>query len=76
MQHSFNFPFQIGTGSEFISNKAFYNAHELKKGDILIFGSDGLFDNLYNQDVERISQSATADNKDLREFGQSLLQTT
>ncbi len=46
-QHSFNFPYQVGTGGD-DPTKADDKVHEVLDNDILILGSDGLFDNLYN----------------------------
>eukprot|EP00801_Mesodinium_rubrum_P006545 Mrub_06553.p1 GENE.Mrub_06553~~Mrub_06553.p1 ORF type:complete len:314 (+),score=56.17 Mrub_06553:43-984(+) len=50
MQYLFNFPVQIGTNAEkieYVDNKE----HDLIKGDILIFGTDGIWDNLFETDV-------------------------
>lgn len=56
MQYTFNFPVQLGTNAEsidYVDNKE----HELRKGDILIFGTDGIWDNLFETDViEIVSQ--------------------
>ena len=45
-QHSFNFPFQVGTNGD-DPEKAEANAHKVEHGDILVVGSDGLWDNLH-----------------------------
>ncbi|XP_061358527.1 probable protein phosphatase 2C 80 [Gastrolobium bilobum] len=54
-QHSFNVPFQLGNSK--ISDHP-DSAHEykisVKAGDILVLGSDGLFDNLYADTIEEI----------------------
>lgn len=52
-QHSFNFPFQIGTNGDKPSN-AEMNTHQVLKGDLVIVGSDGLFDNMYNEDIIKV----------------------
>lgn len=49
-QHSFNFPFQIGTNGDEPS-KAETKQHQLKFGDLVIVGSDGLLDNMYNENT-------------------------
>ncbi|KAG1378488.1 hypothetical protein G6F61_005799 [Rhizopus arrhizus] len=54
-QHSFNFPFQLGPNSPDKPNDA-----QAKKGDIIIMGSDGLFDNLFDKDILSIVQSHVA----------------
>jgi protein phosphatase PTC7 len=47
MQHSFNFPFQVGTGGD-DPQKAKEQVHSVRDKDILVVGTDGLFDNLFD----------------------------
>lgn len=49
-QHSFNFPFQIGSQGD-NPNVACTQSHQVQKGDILVLGTDGLFDNLYDDKI-------------------------
>lgn len=49
-QHSFNFPFQVGTGGDDPA-KAETQTHDVRNGDIIIMGSDGLWDNLFDVKV-------------------------
>jgi protein phosphatase PTC7 len=49
-QHSFNFPFQVGTGGDDPA-KAETQIHDVHENDILILGSDGLWDNLFDVKV-------------------------
>lgn len=49
-QYRFNFPYQCGTDCE-LPYKAFDNEHVVKPNDIVVMGSDGLFDNLYHEDM-------------------------
>ncbi|CDW74148.1 serine threonine family 2c [Stylonychia lemnae] len=49
-QYSFNFPYQCGTNCDLPYN-ADDNSHILEENDILIMGSDGLFDNVYDEDL-------------------------
>ena len=52
-QYRFNFPYQCGTGCE-LPYKAFDNQHEVRAGrDFVIMGTDGLFDNLFDRDIEQ-----------------------
>ncbi|CAG8499872.1 2029_t:CDS:2 [Diversispora eburnea] len=51
LQHSFNFPFQLGTGSCDTPQKAKSYKIKIQKGDIVILGSDGLFDNVFEEDL-------------------------
>ena len=52
-QHSFNFPFQLGTKGLEGDNpkKAILEEHLILKNDIVLLGTDGLFDNLYCKDI-------------------------
>lgn len=51
-QHSFNFPYQCGTGAE-LPYAAFDTEHEVQDNDIMIMFSDGVSDNLFEEDVAR-----------------------
>lgn len=61
-QHSFNFPFQIGTNGDDPS-KADSDFHAVFKKDILILGTDGLFDNLDEIQVQRLVEQYSAQNE-------------
>jgi protein phosphatase PTC7 len=67
--HAFNTPFQLSVVPPSVAARmaAFGGAqlsdmprdadvarHSLRHGDVLVFGSDGLWDNLFNQDVLRV----------------------
>lgn len=52
-QHSFNFPFQVGTGGDNPS-KAEELSFPVSKDYLIIMASDGLFDNLYEKDINEI----------------------
>ena len=51
-QHSFNFPFQCGTNGDHPST-ANDDEHKFEENDLMIVGSDGLYDNLYDEDIMR-----------------------
>lgn len=55
--HSFNFPFQLGTGSKDSPADAFYDEISIQEGDIVILGTDGLFDNVFDEDIIGITHS-------------------
>lgn len=59
MQHSFNFPYQLGTGSRDSPLDAQLYVVSIQRGDLVIAGSDGLFDNLYDEEILAILQSHT-----------------
>ncbi|KAI8882367.1 protein serine/threonine phosphatase 2C [Backusella circina FSU 941] len=50
-QHSFNFPYQLGTSSPDRPKDAESFTVRVQKGDIVIMGSDGLFDNLFDKEI-------------------------
>jgi len=57
-QHSFNFPYQIGTGSADKPEHSQRILVEVQQGDLIIVGTDGLWDNLFDEDIiEVVSQS-------------------
>lgn len=51
-QHSFNYPFQAGTNSQDTPRKDGQRFNiKVQKGDIVILSSDGLVDNLFDEDI-------------------------
>ncbi|KAJ3142055.1 hypothetical protein HK100_003250 [Physocladia obscura] len=54
-QHSFNFPYQLGSNSKDTPEKdAGKWSVKIKEGDVVIVGSDGIFDNLFDEDILEI----------------------
>lgn len=53
-QHSFNFPYQLGTGSRDSPESAQFINVRVKEGDVVIVASDGVWDNLFDEDVVNI----------------------
>ncbi|OLY82612.1 putative protein phosphatase 2C 80 [Smittium mucronatum] len=51
-QHSFNYPYQLGTeeNSDDVSNAQTFRI-KVKKNDLIILASDGLYDNLFDEDI-------------------------
>ncbi|OMJ21398.1 putative protein phosphatase 2C 80 [Smittium culicis] len=51
-QHSFNYPYQLGTeeNSDSVSNAQTFRI-KVKKNDLVILASDGLYDNLFDEDI-------------------------
>lgn len=63
-QHSFNYPVQIGTNSKStpLQDAQSYNI-KVKKDDIVILSSDGLVDNLFDEDIlEEVLKYTTTNN--------------
>jgi len=52
--HSFNYPFQLGTASTNVPSDATRISIEVMEGDVIVTGTDGLFDNLYDQEIVEI----------------------
>ncbi|KAI9497538.1 phosphatase 2C-like domain-containing protein [Zychaea mexicana] len=50
-QHAFNFPYQLGTNSPDKPKDAQTFDIKVEKGDIVILGTDGLFDNLFDKEI-------------------------
>ncbi|KAF8924301.1 hypothetical protein BGZ58_001950 [Dissophora ornata] len=50
-QHSFNYPYQLGTGSTDIPTDAQVFTVKVESGDIVVMGTDGIFDNLFDEDI-------------------------
>ncbi|KAG9293926.1 hypothetical protein G9A89_019264 [Geosiphon pyriformis] len=61
-QHSFNYPYQLGIGPAFdLPTDAQTFTVKIKCGDVVIMGSDGVFDNLFDEDiVEEVRQFTNA----------------
>jgi protein phosphatase PTC7 len=60
-QHSFNFPYQIGTGSADKPQHAQRIRVEVQPDDLIILGTDGLWDNLFNEDIIEVVANAPSD---------------
>lgn len=50
LQHEFNFPYQIGSYGDGL-DKSIELEIEIQEGDIILLGTDGLFDNLSLEDI-------------------------
>ena len=53
--HSFNFPLQLGEGSSDVPEDGAREKHELLSGDIIVMGTDGLWDNLFEDHVAELT---------------------
>lgn len=54
-QHSFNFPYQVGTEGD-DPESSYSNVHEFKENDIIVLATDGLWDNLFENQIVNIIQ--------------------
>jgi len=55
MQHFFNFPYQLGTGHTTSAHDSQVITLDLCEGDMIIAGSDALFDNLFDEEIVKIA---------------------
>jgi len=62
-QHSFNFPFQLGTGSKDSPADADSFTVKVEEGDIVVVASDGLFDNVFDDEIVSIASDITTGKK-------------
>lgn len=49
--HDFNYPYQLGARSSVQPTDAAVLTLQLRPGDVIVLGSDGLFDNMTDQQV-------------------------
>ncbi|XP_028791994.1 probable protein phosphatase 2C 55 [Neltuma alba] len=64
-QHEFNRPYQLGNGKNSDTpEKAEEFAVKVESGDIVVFGTDGVFDNVYPREIERYIQLSCEDDDD------------
>ncbi|KAG0267370.1 hypothetical protein BG011_006787 [Mortierella polycephala] len=71
-QHSFNYPYQLGTGSTDSPTDAQVFTVKVESGDIVVMGTDGIFDNLFDEDIlEEVVRCITGvnPNQDQNPFG-------
>lgn len=54
-QHHFNCPYQLGRANDRPKSAEVFKM-EMKPGDLIIVGTDGLFDNLYPRNIEDIAK--------------------
>lgn len=55
-QHSFNFPFQLGAtstgaGSSKPTDAQIFSVEDVRPGDVVVLGTDGLFDNVFPSEI-------------------------
>ncbi|CAO3703306.1 unnamed protein product [Rhizopus stolonifer] len=55
-QHAFNFPYQLGLRSKDQPSDAQSFTVKVEKGDIVIMATDGLYDNLFDKDILKLTQ--------------------
>ena len=53
-QHYFNCPFQLGTGTNDVPEHGDVYNVPVRAFDVAVFGTDGVFDNLYDEDIAHV----------------------
>ncbi|XP_044490314.1 probable protein phosphatase 2C BIPP2C1 isoform X2 [Mangifera indica] len=71
MVHEFNFPLQIERGDD-PSKLAEVHKIDLIEGDVIVTGTDGLFDNLFEQEIALIATRSLQDGFKAQEIAESL----
>jgi len=51
-QERFNLPHQLGTNGHNVDDTLVINKHKLQQNDIVVFASDGLWDNVHDNELE------------------------
>lgn len=54
--HCFNFPYQLGPESPDSPSDALLQSVKIQKDDVIVSGSDGLFDNVYVEDIIELAR--------------------
>lgn len=57
MQYDFNFPYQLGSNTRARPHDAQLYRVPVERGDLIVMGSDGLFDNVFPQEILHIIES-------------------
>ncbi|KAH6773269.1 Protein phosphatase 2C family protein [Perilla frutescens var. frutescens] len=71
MHHAFSLPVHIERGDDPSSLAQFYRV-DLEEEDVIVTATDGLLDNLYDQEVLLITMKSLAENKSLEEIAELL----
>lgn len=64
--HGFNFPYQIGTNGDDPS-RADTQVHGIEHNDILVVGTDGLFDNVYDERIMELIKPFVRGSNDMED---------
>lgn len=60
-QHNLDYPFQLGDGSLDTPKNGVRQLIPVQRGDVVVMGSDGIFDNVYAKDISRMIWNAICD---------------
>lgn len=71
LQHGFNFPFQLGTGSTDTPETGARVTLELRQGDVVVLCTDGVTDNLFDNELLTIVQSGGTESEMAQRIAQN-----
>lgn len=71
-QHEFNFPFQLGSGASDTADMADVYDVAVRAGDIIVLGTDGLTDNVYDDVIVSMAWDAAVEGKTPDDIAQLL----
>jgi serine/threonine protein phosphatase PrpC len=60
MQHEFNYPYQLGSYSPWRARDADLYDLKMMPGDVIVMGSDGLFDNVFDEEIVAVVNESMA----------------
>ena len=66
-QHQFNFPYQVGTHGD-SPEKSICKVHQFEENDIVVLGTDGLWDNLFDDQILSVIKPFFETNKKIKEL--------
>ena len=66
--HDFNTPYQLGTNCTDVPEMGHFFTVDLCPDDIIILASDGMFDNLFDQDIIRFLSSSKVHSQDMSAY--------
>ncbi|OHT02412.1 Protein phosphatase PTC7 like protein [Tritrichomonas foetus] len=70
--HGFNFPYQLGSAKRDNPSDGTYDIVPIQPGDVIVAGSDGLWDNVWNNDIEKHIEKVVIDSNSKHEMMQKL----
>jgi len=68
-QHKFNFPYQVGSHGD-PPEECDTRVHEIQENDIIVLGTDGLWDNLFDEQIVAIIRPFYLDSNKIKDLNQ------
>jgi len=67
-QHQFNFPYQLGAESDDLPEHAVLKDIGVNEGDVVVMGTDGLFDNVFPNEIVNIVSKTLGNEKNTKQL--------